>query len=206
MVAQSGRLADATRRRAGRVRAVQPPPWVVVLTGAPGAGKSVTGEAFARLAGAAVLDQDTMTNPLVDVVAGLLGVEDYADPRLAAAVRDARYDCLLRVAEDCVRVGVTVVLVAPFTSERRDPAAWDHLARRMTAAGGAPVLAWIRIAPEELEQRVVARGTARDAGKLRDVRTWIAGLDLMPPSVPFVELDATASPQEQASHLQERLS
>lgn len=184
---------------------MQPRPWVVVLTGAPGSGKSVTGGVFARLAGGALLDQDSMTNPLVDVVAGLLGVDDYADPRLAAAVRDARYECLLRTAEDCVRGGTTVVLVAPFTSERRDPSAWARLATRMTAAGGVPVLAWLRIAPSELETRVVGRGTARDAGKLRDVRTWVAGVDLGPPAVPFIEVDAAASPQAQARRLLERL-
>ncbi|WP_164983804.1 AAA family ATPase [Cellulomonas endophytica] len=181
-------------------------PLVVVLTGAPASGKSVTGAAYARLTGAALLDQDTLTNPLVDVVAGLLDVHDYADPRLAAATRDARYECLLRVAEDCLRVGVPVVLVAPFTTERRDAAAWGRLAARMAAAGGRARLAWLRVAPDELERRLVGRGAARDAAKLADVRAWVAGLDLAAPAVPFVEVDAAAEPAEQADALRAALA
>jgi predicted kinase len=184
---------------------VQQPPRVVVVTGAPGAGKSATGEALARALGAAPLDQDTLTNPLVDVVAAALGVVDYADPRLAEAVRTARYECLLRVAEDCLRSGLPVVLVAPFTAERRDPAAWEALADRLRAAGGSPVLAWLRIGPDELARRVLGRGAARDAAKLADVRSWIAGVDLGAPAAPHLEVDAALAPEEQALDLRERL-
>lgn len=198
------RSRGSGRAPVARVAPVEQP-LVVVLTGAPAAGKSVTGAAFARLTGAAVLDQDTLTNPLVDVVAGLLDVRDYADPRLAAATRDARYECLLRVAEDCVRVGVPVVLVAPFTTERQDAAAWERLAGRMAAAGGRARLVWLRITPEELERRLVGRAAARDATKLADVRAWVAGIDLAEPAVPFVEVDAAAAPQLQAERIRAAL-
>ena len=58
----------------GALTALQADPEVrvVVLTGAPGSGKSSTARALAAEWHAAVLDQDAMTNPLVDVVSTLL--------------------------------------------------------------------------------------------------------------------------------------
>lgn len=180
-------------------------PWVVAVTGAPGSGKSATAQALARACGAAVLDQDAMTNPLVDVVADLVGAHDYDDPRLAGLVRDARYACLLRVAADCVTAGVPVVLVAPFTTERRDPGAWARLADDVEGFGGRARLAWLRITPDVLVARLRQRGAARDAGKLRDVEAYVAGLDLAAPRSPFVEVDAALPVAEQARSLRSAL-
>ena len=173
-------------------------PWVVALTGAPGSGKSATARALGRLWGAAVLDQDTMTNPLVDVVAGVVGVRDYADPRLSGLVRDARYACLLGTAADCVAVGVPVVMVAPFTAERLDPTAWTRLAEQVAAAGGRAGLVWLRIAPDELARRLRERGAARDAAKLVNVDSYVRGLDLGAPTTVHLEVDASLPPEKQA--------
>jgi len=153
---------------------------------------------LARLLNAALLDQDVMTNPLVDVVAELLGAQDYNDPRLAKLVRNQRYECLLRVAAECVEVGTPVVLVAPFTAERKDALAWTRLAERVTRFGGEPRLAWLRISPTDLADRLRSRAASRDADKLQNVETYVAGLDLSQPNVPFIEVDATLSPAQQA--------
>lgn len=168
------------------------------MTGAPGSGKTSTAKELARGLGAALLDQDVMTNPLVDAVAEVLGVTDYDDPRLAAAVRTPRYDSLLSVAADCVGAGVPAVLVAPFTTERRDQRAWEHLEERMAAAGGRARLVWLRIEPEQLAGRLMARSASRDAGKLADLDRYVASLDLTAPAVPFIEADATLPPAAQA--------
>ncbi|WP_407319862.1 AAA family ATPase [Isoptericola halotolerans] len=180
-------------------------PWVVLMTGPPGSGKSTTAAAFARSSGAALLDQDSMTNPLVDVVADLVGADDYADPRLATLVREARYSCVLRAAGDCARAGVPSVLVAPFSAERADVAAWDRLANEVASVGGRPVLAWLRIAPEELARRLLERRAARDAGKTADVGSYVAGLDLDAPVGPYVELDASMSVEAQVARLEATL-
>ncbi|QTE31051.1 AAA family ATPase [Pengzhenrongella sicca] len=181
-------------------------PWVVVLTGAPGSGKSSTAQELARLWGAAVLDQDAMTNPLVDVVAGLVGALDYDDARLVELVRAARYACLLRVAADCVSAGLPVVLVAPFTSERREPEAWSRLEDEVSAFGGRARLVWLRIDPQTLITRLRGRAAARDTEKLRDAETYVASLDLGAPASPCVEVDATLPWSEQAVRIRSALS
>ena len=178
----------------------------MVLTGAPGAGKSSTARELGRSTGAAVLDQDAMTNPLVDVVAELIGAADYDDPRLAGLVRAARYACLLRVAGDCVGAGVPAILVAPFTAERRDPAAWSRLADEVIAFGGRPHLAWLRIGSGDLAERLRGRAATRDAAKLRSLEEYVASLDLSAPAVPFVDVDATATPADQAALIRSAVS
>jgi predicted kinase len=159
---------------------------VVLLTGGPGAGKSTVGRALAATLGAALVDQDTVTGALVAVVADLVGVHDLDDPRLAGPTRAARYEAVVAVAEDNLRVGTPVVLVAPFTRERADIDAWVTLDRRLRNAGGAPLLVWLRLRPETALQRLTTRGAARDLAKIGEP----VGLDGTAPSGPHLALDA----------------
>lgn len=168
----------------------------VVLTGPPAAGKSTVGRAVAGRLGAALLDLDTATAPLVSVVADLIGTHDLDDPRLAAATREFRYETLLALAEDNLRAGTPVVLVAPFTAERRDGAAWDRLAGRLRDSGGAPLLVWLRLDAAEVARRLRARGAERDLVKAADPGSVAAALDLTAPDVPHVAVDAAQPPQD----------
>ncbi|MDT4976001.1 MAG: hypothetical protein QOG98_1759, partial [Pseudonocardiales bacterium] len=62
----------------------------LVVCGAPASGKSTLGRALATRLGAAILDQDVLTAPLVAVVSALLGSADLDSPELAGATRAAR--------------------------------------------------------------------------------------------------------------------
>jgi predicted kinase len=183
-------VAEAAGRDTATAGPARSPVPAVVLSGAPATGKSTVGRALARALGAAVLDQDTATGPLVDVVAGLLGVSDLDDPRLAGPTRAARYETLTALAEDTLHAGTPVVLVAPFTTERRDPAAWRALEHRLRTAGGAPVLVWLRLDPSVVVQRLRARGAPRDSAKLADAEAYRATVHVAAPSGPHLELDA----------------
>src|SRR4051794_31015077 len=169
---------------------------VVLVSGWPGSGKSTVGRALARRLGAALVDQDTVTGPLVAVVADLVGVDDLDDARLAGPTRQARYDTLVDVAEDNLRVGTPVVLVAPFSRERRDLHAWGSLDRRLRAAGGAPLLVWLRLDPAAVVRRLRARGAARDLAKLADPAAFVAGLAAGEPVGPHVVVDAERPPDD----------
>jgi len=158
----------------------------VLVTGAPGAGKSTVGRALARRLGAALIDQDTLTGPLVDVVADLVGVHDLDDPRLAGPTRAARYEALVAVAEDNLRVGTPIVMVAPFTRERRDLHAWMTLDRRLRSAGGSPLLVWLWLTPEVAALRLAVRAAARDFAKADKPA---AGLDAGEPAGPHLAVD-----------------
>ena len=140
---------------------------------------------------------DTATQSLTAVVQSLHGSDDLDDPELAALTRAARYEAIFALAEDNVAAGIDVVLVAPFTSERGDLDAWDLLTQRLAVAGARTVLMWLRISADEVVRRVGQRGADRDRAKLD--YDWASGLDLDPPRVPHIEVDAEQTP-EQIAH------
>lgn len=138
-----------------------PPRFAYVVAGPAGSGKSTLGRALAAATGAVVLDQDIATNPLLAQLAGLVGAGDDLDhPALRGAVRQARYQCVIDVAVDNGRLGRDVVLIAPFTAESSDQAAWAELGRQLTPA--RVVLIWVTVSTEEALARRVRRNLPRD--------------------------------------------
>ena len=160
----------------------------ILIGGPPATGKSTLATALAPRLGAALLDLDVVTGPLVRVVSGLTGLRDLDDPVLAGLTRDARYGALLDLADANLRAGLPVVLVAPFSRERAEPSAWAATARRL---GGDPLMVWLHLPPQELVQRLAGRALCRDEDKIRDPASFLTGLDLEPPVVPHLALDAS---------------
>ena len=159
----------------------------VLIGGPPATGKSTLALALAPRLEAALLDLDTATGPLTRVVSELAGPRDLDDPVLAGLTRDARYDTLLALAEDNLTAGRPVVLVAPFSAERARPDAWAATTRRIPAPA---TMVWLHLPPEELIRRLMQRGLARDENKIRDPASYLTGLDLEPPAIPHLALDA----------------
>ena len=172
-------------------------PVAVLVSGDPATGKSTLGTRLARPLGAAVLDLDVLTGPLTETVAGLVGVDDLSDPGLAGLTRDARYATLFDVAEANLVVGVSAVLIAPFSAERRDRARWDEVHARLASTGATVTLVWLTLPPAQLIARLSARAATRDAAKLADPQRYTAGLDARAPVGPHLALDATMSTAEQ---------
>jgi predicted kinase len=160
----------------------------VLIGGPPATGKSTLATALAPEMGAALLDLDVATGPLTRVVSGLIGVRDLEDPVLAGLTRDARYDTLLQLADANLRAGLPVVLVAPFSRERAEPSAWAATARRLATD---PTMVWLYLPPQELIRRLTRRALSRDEDKIRDPAAFLTGLDLEPPVVPHLALDAS---------------
>lgn len=179
------------------------PPLAVLVTGAPGAGKSTVAQQLARASRAALIDLDSATEPLVEVVGELLGVRDLDDTRLAGATRSARYATLTALAVASLSVGTDVVLVAPFTRERREPAAFAALHDQLAAAGAEVMLVWLRIELDELRSRIGRRAAGRDL--VKPDPEWIDRLDLAAPVVPHLAVDATHAPHEIATLVLSRL-
>jgi predicted kinase len=168
----------------------------VLLSGPPASGKSTLSHLVAHELRAAVIGQDVATGPLVSVVQRLVGVDDLDDPRLVGLTREPRYRVVIDLAVDNLAAGMPVVLVAPFTAERTEPAAWAAARDRLVAAGGTPLLVWLRLDPTEVLRRLRERDASRDAAKLFDEAAYLARLATAcaPPVVTHLALDATRPP------------
>jgi predicted kinase len=158
---------------------------LVLISGAPGTGKSTLAAALAPRLGAALLDLDVATGPLTAVVSNLVGAADLSDSRIAPLTRGPRYETLFALAEDNLRVGRPVVLVAPFTRERTADG-WRSLVQRL----GSPVLVWLHLPEGELVDRLRRRNAGRDVAKTADPSAYLRTIDLEPPAAPHLALDA----------------
>jgi predicted kinase len=162
----------------------------ILIGGAPATGKTTLAAALAPRLGAALLDLDVATGPLTRVVSDLVGVPDLGDPRIAGLTRTPRYDTLLALAEDNLRAGLSVILVAPFTAERSVDR-WTAVQERLGRHGAVVSLVWLRLPAAELVRRLTQRDARRDRDKVRDPGAFLSGVDTEPPAAPHLALDGT---------------
>jgi len=169
-------------------------PAAILVAGPPASGKSTVGSALAKTLGATLIDQDVATGQLLSIIESLVNVDDLDDPQLAALTRTARYETVTRLAEDNLRLGNTVLLVAPFTAERKNLPAWQELCHRLRRAGGGAVaMVWLYLSREELMQRLRVRAADRDAAKLGGEQRFLDQLELGPPVGPHIPVHAVGS-------------
>lgn len=164
----------------------------VLVAGAAGSGKSTLGASLARRAGAALLDLDTLTNPVLEGLqsAGVFGGRHWNDPSLRAVVRPARYAALRdAIAAQPARA----VAVAPWTAELAGGAPWRDL---VDALGAEPHVVWLRAGVELLAQRRAGRGFDRDAHVVEP------GAE---PVIAHIEVDAALPTAEQVERVEAAL-
>lgn len=137
-----------------------------IVTGGAGVGKSTFAKSLAVKHSAALLDSDTVTEPVVR--SGLLGAgmspEDRDSSDYKRLFRDAVYECLFQTAADNLS-HVSVVIVGPFTRELTDP---DWPQKLQTRFGIQPVIWYLTCDNEVRRQRIENRGNPRDQAKLID--------------------------------------
>lgn len=155
------------RRACAPVAAVAP--RLILVCGAPGAGKSEFARWLVPRLRAAYLDKDELNDAFdPDLRAG---------PLYDGLVRPVTYRAIWRLAEANLRLGLDVVVEAPLLNEIDDPE-WRRERLAHCATIGAQLVAFQALVPEPvLRERLTRRGLARDAVRLRDDASWRAFVD-----------------------------
>lgn len=147
-------------------------PPVFVAIGPAGSGKSHVARQLAQRLRAAYLDKDSLAGDLVDAALELVGRrtggrED--DPTYIERLMPAEYAALFATAADNLRLGLPVVLDAPFAAYLANPDFLTASADQASWPTGTPVVVVeVRASAETVRTRLTQRGLPRDRAKLAD--------------------------------------
>jgi len=171
-------------------------PHAFLIGGYAGSGKSELARVLSRLTGAAIIDKDTITRPVVERLLEDLGrpAHDRESQTYLEQVRPHEYEALLATIQENADVGVGVIATAPFIREFQDAAWIERVGTRLNAAGVGLTLVWVRCDATTMHTYLKRRGAARDTGKLVDWNDYAAGIDLdFQPVADHVIIDNSAS-------------
>ncbi|ALE06903.1 hypothetical protein AL755_17945 [Arthrobacter sp. ERGS1:01] len=173
-------------------------PEAIIVCGVPASGKTTFSHDLARELHWTLLDLDTLTNPLFEHMGGEFLVDVPTEqPTARASVNDIRYTCLFDTARENLALGNSVIVVAPFTSERTFPAAWNRLVERLDVPYSQVHLAWMDTPPDEVVNRMKRRGAARDLEKVKDPGPFLSPEVTRPPGVDHLRIDGLLAPDAQ---------
>jgi predicted kinase len=144
-------------------------PVLRVVIGTAGSGKSTVAQRLAQEHGAAYLDKDTLGARFVEAAlsaAGHAPGDRESNSYYREHVLPLEYDSLLDVAGANLRLGLPVVVDAPFTPYLADPQFIVGAAERFGWPAVGVEVVRVRVSPATLQQRLRHRALSRDRWKL----------------------------------------
>ena len=144
-------------------------PFALAVVGAAGSGKTTVALEIARRSGAVYLDKDSLAGPLVEAAMEAQGQspeERESNSFYRERVMPAEYAALFSVASDNLRLGLSVVMDAPFAAYLDQPEFFDRAARRAGWPQIERSVLHVYVSEAETRRRLRDRGLSRDHAKL----------------------------------------
>ena len=139
---------------------------LIIVTGAPGSGKTHYAKRLAKETGATLLDIDTTTETLVKASLGAMDKDpdDRDSPFFKEHFRQPIYDTLFAIAAENL-IHTSVIITGPFTSKIKDSTWLDRLKARFAHQ---VEVHYTYCTPEVRKTRIQQRANPRDTSKLAD--------------------------------------
>jgi DNA-binding transcriptional regulator YhcF (GntR family)/predicted kinase len=171
-------------------------PYVVLIGGYAGSGKTELGRILARETGWPLLDKDTLTRPVVEVALEVLGCSphDRESATYLEVIRPREYEALISAMTENVRCGTSAIVTAPFVREFRDTAWINRITATCHDMDATLSIVWVYCDATTMHAYLRHRGAARDAVKLDNWNTYLDAIDLeFRPPVPHIVINNSAS-------------
>lgn len=149
---------------------------LILIGGMPASGKTTVGKQLASKLSLPFLDKDTLCDLYTNYV---VGKETYSNDRASSlytkTLRPLEYEILFHVAFEQVELGLSPVLVAPFSTEFVNNDMMDSLKLRLFKKNPSFQLVSILIEadPESVKERMTKRGRNEDSKKLENWDSYI---------------------------------
>ncbi|MGV2985732.1 AAA family ATPase [Microbacterium sp. AGC85] len=142
-------------------------PFALAVVGSAGSGKSTVALEIARRSGGIYLDKDRLAGPLVEAIMSAQGQsveERESNSFYREQIMPAEYEALFAVANDNLRLGLSVVIDAPFAAYLDKPEFFEHATATWPDVNCAVLN--VVTSEDETRRRLRQRGLPRDRAKL----------------------------------------
>lgn len=155
-------------------------PWVVLVGGYAGSGKTEFTRSLARETGWALVDKDTVSRPLTEELLQQLGCSpnDRESELYLTRVRPFEYEALQQAISDNLECGNSVIATAPFLKEFNERSWLDRTGQLGQQFEAKVELVWILTDPATMHQYIRQRGAARDSHKLANWSDYLQEIDV----------------------------
>lgn len=175
--AQQGPISARHNRTRYRTRAESSAavrPQIILIGGYAGSEKTEFGRAFAHQTGWTILDNDTLTRPLIQRWLDDLGapLEDRESP-FPNKIRPYEYEALNAAVDENIECGSSSIATAPYLHELTRSLAWSHRTQARADDLNAELsVMWVTCATNTMTLYLRRRAAARDRWKLANWRTY----------------------------------
>ena len=144
---------------------------LVLVVGVAGVGKSTIGNEVAKRTKSVLIDKDVLTENFTEVLLSSLSPNRDRNDRQSGFylenVRPLEYEATLNVAEENLKLGNNVVIVAPFISElRKDNWLKEEMTRRNLKCNVKVI--YVNASLDTQQKRLKKRNLSRDEWKLNN--------------------------------------